>query len=173
MKNLSKSFLLACAFLLTGAAANVSAQSLTFPPITIHVTRTYTGTATQTSAAGAVTTGTCTVTLDDRGQLAGLIVIDGVTTNYYGVLSRAKLGEKRTSGSGYFSSLKVVITSAGSLPVTGATPITVTGSTVVFSAPQNKVPVVVTATAAYGGLLNEDGSSLVFRAARTTETTEN
>lgn len=173
MKILSKSLALNCIlFLVVGTAGRLSAQTVRQPtfPRTI---RTYVGTVTQTSAAGAVTTGTFELDLKTQGTLYAQTVIDGTTVSYYGLVSRASLGERRTSGSGYIQFLPLPISATPGSTDTVA--LGLAGKVLTVNVPTEgtitpldlpKIPVVINRTAAYGGILNADGSSLVFRGAR-------
>ena len=131
------------------------------PGVVKAPTRTYTGVATQTSAAGVKTTGTVTVNFYRGGGLDALITLNGVPKSYSGeVLASSSLltltttGTKPVKTSGVLNPLTVVDTQEGKF-----TSIFIDG----------QVPVIVNKTVAYGGIQNDDGSSLTFRAARDTK----
>lgn len=119
----------------------------------------YTGTVTQTTAAGQVTTGTFTLYFApvagsdvttfkqlDSGRLLATIILNGVTTNYAGRLALNSHGVRSAPGIAYLRPF-----AAGSAqPVPAAA----------------KIPLFIEASLAYGGIQDEAGTSLTFRATR-------
>ena len=152
-----------------GTVATISNGTLATGPLTFpRVRRTYSGTATQTTAAGVVTTGVFTLKVESDGTLDGTFTFGGVNSAYYGAVARTNLGEKRVNGSGYLQALIPVTVNFtngdGTIsPVTIATP----NTSVV------KVPLVIDSTSVTGGILNADGSSLLFRGDRVVKTAGN
>ncbi len=127
------------------------------------ITRTYTGTATQTTAAGVTTTGTFSLLHHRDGVVQASITLNGVVTNYGGNL---------VASTGFFPTpidlthpYRIVkntglLINFGSPP---ASPDGVVNATVIIL---SQVPVFVDKTVAYGGQQNADGSVLTFRAMR-------
>ena len=118
----------------------------------------YTGTVTQTTSTGQVTTGTFTlnppsafltdpngVKRIDSGRITATITLNGVTTNYTGRLARNDHGYRSLPGIAY---LRAVVDDTQP------------------AASSVKIPVIVNVDQAYGGIQDEVGTSLTFRGAR-------
>ncbi len=154
--------------LLSAAASSLHAQIVIgpngpLPPKTntqISFSGGYTGTVTQTTATGLVTTGTFTLNTasaladdpyafkDIDSRLIASITLNGVTTEYAGRLALNSQGVRTVPGIAY---LRPVVTGT-SQPVTAAA----------------KIPIFVNASLAYGGIQDEAGTSLTFRASKVT-----
>ena len=134
--------------------ANLTSASL---PITVVPLRTYTGTAVQTSAAGVAITGTITISFSAGAKLNATTTIGGVTTIYSGELL-ASDAVLRVTGTGTYHTPKTVGAFNTSTVLNGP------ARTIVVATGQ--IPVIVNKAVAYGGLQNDDGSALTFRATR-------
>ena len=117
--------------------------------------RTYSGPATQVTAAGAATSGTFTFSYFKGGQLSATTVFNGVTTSYYGLLPHIKSNGISGERAGFLlTSIPTTTTSGGAVFTTYSTTI---------------IPVVVDKTVVSGGIQNADGTSLTFRGERQPE----
>ena len=168
MRKIRRTLFAAGLFLLLSATAHpLRAQTSISPDgsTTIITTTTpvlyagsYTGTVTQTTAAGQVTTGTFTLNPPsafltepnaarriDSGRITATITLNGVTTNYTGRLARNDRGYRSLPGIAY---LRAVVDDTQPL------------------ASSVKIPVIVNVDQAYGGIQDETGNSLTFRGAR-------
>ena len=167
MRKIHRTLFAAGFFLLLSAAAHpLRAQTSISPDGSTTITTTapvlyapsYTGTVTQTTAAGQVTTGTFTLNPPsafltepnaakrlDSGRITATITLNGVTTNYTGRLARNDHGYRSLPGIAYLRTVVDETQPQASLV---------------------KIPVIVNADQAYGGIQDETGTSLTFRGTR-------
>ena len=135
--------------------ASTFATASTTDTVPIAPRRTYTGTATLTTAAGVTTTGTFTLYVLKKGALHATPTFNGVSASYEGGLA--------TSYSSFTESPDSVRRKVSGFV---STPVTVTnpdGSMTISALP---LPLMIYSSITYGGMVNEDGSVLSVRAVR-------
>ena len=163
-----RAFVTASALLLfVGGISHLAAQSAgtaLVPSATYvegPVTRTYTGTATQTTA-GVSTSGTFTLSYHQGGYVEAATTLNGVVVNYSGKLVSSPEFLVVTELGGTFKKFK----NTGLLIHSGAPPAGPGGVVDAVVLILSQMPVFVDKSVAYGGQQNEDGSVLTFRATR-------
>ena len=109
-------------------------------------TRTYSGTVTTYPAGGPSVAGIINVELDPDGKISAQIIMSGVTSSYLGALADTS----RRTGAGSVIAVDDLLQ-----PIAGA----------------SRIPLFVTKTLVYGGLLDENGNGLVLRSERGTIST--
>ena len=127
------------------------------------ITRTYTGTATQTTAAGVTTTGTFSLLYHRDAVVQASITFNGVVT-YYG-------GNLVASTGFYPTPIDLThpykqVKNTGLLINAGSPPPSPNGISLPVVVILSQMPAFVDKTVAYGGQQNADGSVLTFRATR-------
>ena len=168
MNHTLKIFLFAGGLVLShGGLSCVSAQTTTsaasnlaLPPAsdiqTAAPNRVYVGTVTRTSVAGETSKGDILMSVTPAGEVTANLTINGKVHPYFGQVAvvdhgPATDGRKTKQRSGTLRALHVI-----SNPSSG-------GSVVIAT---TELPLTITATNAYGGVTDRNGSPMVFTASR-------